>query len=113
MQRSSPVLETLTRRLTDTPQEFLDEPRIGSRGQVFVPAVVNDLLARISSRAPLSSLDRFQGKDMAADRNRLMLVMVVAWLLSDEWFAAARLPQNDILRVLDETASELAASAGA
>jgi hypothetical protein len=113
MQRSGPPLETLLRRLADTPQEFLDEPRIGAAGQVAVPAVVNDLLARIASRAPLAALQRFHGRDRASDRNRLMVALVMAWLLADDWFEGARLPQAELLRVLADTGAELAACAGA
>lgn len=113
MQRSGPPLETLLRRLADTPQEFLDEPRIGAAGQVSVPAVVNDLLARIASRAPVVALQRFQGRDRASDRNRLMVALVMAWLLADDWFESARLPQVELIRVLADTGAELAACAGA
>lgn len=113
MHQPGPELETLLRRLADTPQEFLDEPRIGAAGQVFVPAVINDLLARISSRAALPQLERFRGKDLAADRNRLMVALLIAWLLADEWFGGKGLAQADLLRVLHETAAELAAGAGA
>lgn len=113
MHQPGPELETLLRRLADTPQEFLDEPRIGAAGQIFVPAVINDLLARISSRASLPELERFRGKDLAADRNRLMVALLIAWLLADEWFESKELAQADLLRVLDEAAAELAAGAGA
>src|SRR5690242_6745476 len=113
MDQPGPQLETLLRRLADTPQEFLDEPRIGSSGAVFVPAVVNDLLARISNRAALPALQRFQGKDVTVDRNRLMVSLIISWLLADEWFESKRLPQTDILRVLEETGRELALHAAA
>lgn len=113
MRQPGPPLETLLRRLADTPQEFLDEPRIGAAGQVFVPAVVNDLLERISTRAAASALESFRGKDRAIDRNRLMVTMVITWLLADDWFENIRLPQADLLQVLNQTATELAACAGA
>lgn len=110
MHQPGPLLETLLRRLADTPQEFLEEPRIGDVGQVFVPAVVGDLLARIASRPGFEQLDRFHGKDKSKDRNRLMVTLILTWLLADEWFEGKGLPQADLLRVLDETARELAAS---
>jgi hypothetical protein len=113
MHQPGPPLETLLRRLADTPQEFLDEPRIAAVGQVFVPAVVNDLLARISTRAAVLALEPFRGNDRAIDRNRLMVTMVMTWLLADEWFERLRLPQADLLQVLNETATELAAYAAA
>lgn len=113
MERPGPPLETLLRRIADTPPDFLDEPRIGSAGLVHVPAVVNDLLASVSQRAAPAALERFRGKDAAADRNRLLLTLVMCWLLADEGFQAAGLPQPELLLVLDDTARELAAHAGA
>lgn len=113
MNQPGPHLETLLRRLTDIPPDFLDEPRINSSGQVFVPAVVNDLLFRLGERVPLTVLERFQAKNGIADRNRLALVMIIAWLLADDWFVTARLPQADSVRLLDETARELAQGSAA
>ena len=108
METPGPTLESLTRRLTETPPDFLDEPRIGSNGSVVVAALVNDLLARLGLRAERTVLDRFQGKSAKADRNRLMVVMVMVWLLADDWFASAGIDQGKALGLLDETANELA-----
>ncbi|MDR2209512.1 MAG: hypothetical protein LBE22_11140 [Azoarcus sp.] len=108
MDQSGPHLEILLRRLADIPSDFLGEPRIGQNGEVFVAAVVNDLLSRLGERAPLTVLERFQAKKGGADRNRLMLTMIVVWLLADDWFVAARLPQADCVRLLDEVVQELA-----
>ena len=44
MDREGPILEALTRRLAETPEEFLTEPRVGNVGQVHTAAVVGDLL---------------------------------------------------------------------
>jgi hypothetical protein len=113
MERIGPLLESLTRRLAETPTDFLDEPRIGDRGTVAVPALVNDLLHRHGARAPLAALERFGGKPGKPERNRLMLVMITVWLLADEGFLGAGLAQADLLRLLDETVGELAAAAAA
>jgi hypothetical protein len=102
-------LETLTRRLSETPPDFLDEPCIGTAGQVFVPALVNDLLNLHGARAQAATLVRFHGTDAKTDRNRLALVMIAVWLLADEWLVAARIPHADAVRVLDEVVAELAA----
>jgi hypothetical protein len=110
MQHPGPPLETLLRRLVDTPAEFLAEPRIGTRGEVFVAAVVNDLLARFGARAGPAALARFTARDAGADRNRLMLVAIAAWLLAHEWFRLAHLPSAQVLSVLDEPMAELAAA---
>lgn len=112
MQRSGPPLETLLRRVADTPPNFLDEPRIGSVGVVSVPAVVNDLLASLSQRAALADLERFRGMDPATERNRLMLTLVMCWLLADEGFRPTSASHTDLLSVLDGASRELAAHAG-
>jgi hypothetical protein len=106
-----PPLETLLRRLADTPPDFLDEPKIGASGVVRVAAVVNDLLARGPGRASLQELQRFAGRD--ADAARLRMVLVMAWLLADDTFQLAGFARADVLNVLDATAGELAASAPA
>ncbi len=122
MNRTGPVLETLLRRLADTPPDFLDEPRVGAageRGGIFVPALVNDLLSRLSHlssrpghRISRDALEPFHGRG-PADRNRLALVMILVWFLADEWFEQARPEQEAVLRLLDATAAELAESAAA
>lgn len=108
MHRTGPALELLTRRLLDTPPDFLDEPRIGKTGQVVVPAVVNDLLQRHGARAPLQALRRFESSDARQDRNRLAVTLVMAWLLAQDWFVAQHIAQDALLALLDDTAAELA-----
>jgi hypothetical protein len=108
MERIGPILEVLTRRLAETPPDFLDEPRIGASGHIFVPALVNDLLRLHGARAQAATLVRFHGKDVKSEHNRLALVMIVAWLLADDWFVAAGIRQEDILRVLIDAVAELA-----
>ena len=44
MPAEGPMLETLLRRVAETPPDFLREPRIGSAGEIHVMAVVHDLL---------------------------------------------------------------------
>lgn len=111
MHISGPPLETLLRRLADTPPDFLDEPRVGASGQIYVAAVINDLLAHGPGRASLQELQRFDGHD--ADVGRLRMALVIAWLLADDEFRLAGLGRADLLNVLDCTASKLAALAPA
>ncbi|MCL2591231.1 MAG: hypothetical protein FWD67_10255 [Betaproteobacteria bacterium] len=126
MNRIGPVLETLLRRLADTPPDFLDEPRVGNQGEIFVPALVNDLFSRFGYRVSRDALQTFYSQkhplglpahlvpnQETADRNRLTLVMVLVWLLADEWFEHAHLEQEAVLRLLSDTTNELAASATA
>ncbi len=110
MNNAGPPLETLLRRLSDTPPDFLGEPRIGNSGQIAVSAVVNDLMAKIARRLSPERLETFRGRDARADRNRLTLVLVMSWLLADEWFASAGLAVEELTALLDEAARELAAA---
>jgi hypothetical protein len=101
-----PPLETLLRRLADTPPDFLDDPRIGASGQVFVAAVVNDLLAQGPGRASLAELQRFEGR--SADAGRLRMALVMAWLLADDALREQSASRAYVLNLLEGTAAELA-----
>jgi hypothetical protein len=108
-----PPLERLVRRLLDTPPDFLDEPRVDTRGRVVVGAVVNDVLRLHGACASTADLAAFRGSSAKADRNRLSLAAVAAWLLADEWFLGRGLALPALLAVLDGMAGELAAGAPA
>jgi hypothetical protein len=110
VQREGPLLETLTRRLAETPPDFLDEPRIGERGSVVVPALVHDLLRMHGARAGRDVLLRFASNDARADRNRLALVQIGCWLLADDWFLGAGCSGEALLARLDGDLAELAAA---
>ena len=123
MQQQGPILETLTRRLAETPEDFLGEPRVGTRGSVQTAAVVNDLLQLLGYEARLEQLGSFlsrssaapAGKEAAAlkdagqERNRLAVTLLLCWLLCDDWFKQARPGLEAILQLLDADAAELAA----
>lgn len=113
MQREGPLLETLTRRLAETPPDFLDEPRIGERGSVAVPALVHDLLWMHGAGASREALQRFASSDAHSDRNRLVLVQIGCWLLADDWFLRAGCRGDALLARLDGDLAELAAAAPA
>ncbi len=110
MKRPGPSLESLTHRLADTPGEFLAEPRIRDVGTVSVPALLNDLLLMHGARAPVVTLAPYHGTTLKADRNRLALAMITAWLLADEWFIAQRLKQSDLLLVFSSALADLTAA---
>ena len=80
MQREGPVLETLTRRLSECPPEFLASPRIGAAGKVVVPAVVADLLREIGGESTGNvKPEAFHSKTPWQQRNRLSLILVACW----------------------------------
>ncbi len=108
MTREGPLLETLTRRLAETPPDFLAEPRLGTAGGVHVDAVVADLLRDLGG-GPLEreALTAFRSAAPGRQRNRLRLILIVCWLLHDPWFRArglASAAQRLLERGLDELA---------
>ncbi|MEO6062695.1 MAG: hypothetical protein ABIQ99_12225 [Thermoflexales bacterium] len=115
MQREGPPLEALTRRLAETPGEFLAEPRIGRLGSVNVAAVIADLMLDLGAQ-PLSDpqAGAFTSADPRKDRNRLSLTLITAWLLRDDALkealggASPAERQASLLGVLTENARELA-----
>lgn len=113
MQLEGPILESLTRRLAETPEEFLAEPRIGQTGRTHVAAVVGDLLQLLHTSAQAGELARFAGSDARRDRNRLGIALLLCWLLSDDWFRQTKFEATEILDLLDREARELAAQAAA
>jgi hypothetical protein len=108
MEREGPALETLLRRLAETPEDFFAEPRIGHTGQLDTVALAADLLRRLGHTPAGAALTSLRGADATRDRNRLMIVAVLCWLLADDWFPAQDFTADAVLRLLDEEASELA-----
>jgi hypothetical protein len=108
MKEMGPPIEQLTHRLSETPPDFLDEPKIGQTGRIHVDAVVNDLLQNLGMAPDAEHLDRFRGSSAFEDRNRLSIVLLLCWLLHDEWFQKASLDINDIWSLLYIEADALA-----
>lgn len=109
MTREGPTLETLLRRLAETPEDFLAEPSLGQEGAVEVPAVVADLLRLLGAKPQGADLSVFLGLNPRRDRNRLGLVLVASWLLADEWFQTARLDGALVVALLRDDLAALAA----
>lgn len=108
MQQEGPILESLTRRLAEAPEEFLSEPRIGQTGRIHVAAVVGDLLQLLGSSGQGDELNRFVGADARRDRNRLGITLLLCWLLSDDWFRGVKIERGAVLSLLDSESNELA-----
>lgn len=112
MNRIGPILETLTRRLAETPADFLQEPRIiGYPGKVSVAALVNDVLRMLGNVLPVENLERFEEPHAKMHRNWLVLTMVVLWLLTDEWFLKQNLSAHSVTQLLDQAIFDLAQGA--
>jgi len=112
LSREGPPLPALLQRVAETPKDFRAEPRIRAAGEVHVDAVVGDLLASLGAEVGTGALERFGGKG-PADRNLLAVVLLLCWVLADPWFVSAAPTKTELLTLLGETASELAATTSA
>jgi hypothetical protein len=129
MEREGPLLESLIRRLAETPADFLAEPRMGQSGRVETAAVVGDLLrllnieprpeqlnAFVSRRGPLTTADLPEYAERNSPefsqlrhaRNRLAIALVLCWLLADDWFRRAGLDADHLFQLLNDGTVELA-----
>lgn len=97
------------RRLAETPDDFLAEPRIGATGEVVTAALVADLFQRLGQPVSAAALGPFTSAE-ARDRNRLILIAVTVWLLGDDWVAADHVALG---KVLGERVADLAAASRA
>ena len=85
MEGIGPPIESLTRRLAETPDDFLASPvRKGERKPINVPAVVSDLLRDIGGR-PLTETHAKELKRNETER-QLTTILITTWLLHDDWF---------------------------
>ena len=94
-----PPIERLTRRLAETPADFLENPT-PPKGTTAVntAAVVSDLLVDLGG----SLLTAVEAKAFAPNRGsrHLTTILVSCWLLHDEWFRDARRFSRQVKRLL-------------
>lgn len=112
MQKPGPPLDTLIRRVIDTPPEFQAEPRIGQHGVVHVDALVGDIAGALGQRVAAGELRRFAATDANA-RDRLALALVAGWVMADPWFRGAGITPLDLVRAVDAAATSLSPHAPA
>jgi hypothetical protein len=102
-------LEPLLRRLAETPFEFLGEPKIGPLGDVFVAALVHDLLVGLGLGCDIAFLKPFGADVKPQRRNAHKLVMISVWLLSDPRFADMPLSSSALRDLLTDLIPAMAA----
>jgi hypothetical protein len=91
MKAEGPLLETLTRRLSECPGDFLTDPLIGGEGTVHVAAVVSDLVADMGGQRLSTEAARGLWPDRPPPSSSLLKATLVAsWLLHDPWFLERR-----------------------
>ncbi|HEX8833330.1 MAG TPA: hypothetical protein VF719_03980 [Abditibacteriaceae bacterium] len=96
MKTEGPQLESLLRRLAECPADFLMPPFSGTakdaargipRGEIYVAAVVSDLLRDLGETTPQSTTEfELSSRNRPEAINRLHCILIGCWLLHDEWF---------------------------
>jgi hypothetical protein len=107
MDREGCELSRLMRRISETPLEFLEEPRLGQHGTVAVSAVVGDLCRSYGCDPGSAALDAFAIGTPKSDRNRLRVSLLLTWVLAESCFRALDLRGAPLLPLLLQGASEL------
>jgi hypothetical protein len=90
MKQEGPLLEILTRRLSETPPDFLADPRVGDRGSVYTRALLNDLSRLHGASEVDPRVTQLAEPTTPARANRARLAQVLSWLFAEEWFLAAK-----------------------
>lgn len=103
MKTEGPALESLLHRLTETPEDFLAEPRIGGSGKVNVAAVIGDCFAPLGISVPPAHLTEFGSHES----NRQSISLLLAWLLAEPWFREQKISAGDVMETLAKTSAEL------
>ena len=112
MTRDGPPLETVLRRIVDTPPDFLAEPKIGKRGVVHVDAIAGDVAALLGGAVSRTGLHRYTATD-SREQNRLAIALLACWVYADAWLRAAGINPQEMLNALDALSNELAPHAPA
>lgn len=116
MQREGPFLEQLTRRLADTPRDFLEDPSPADPANISVVALVNDLMNAHGTRLSDAELKPFVDPGQSkkdAHRNWLTVCAVGCWLAADETLRQTGIPSKGLMKFLLETTRDLASAASA
>ncbi len=89
MQAPGPQLETLLRRLSECPPEFLEACH-GPNGAQIIAAILCDHFRVVQSldNSRFVSYLRSSNNPTAGDQRTWELLSIAAWLLHDEWFKA-------------------------
>jgi len=103
---SGPPLERVMRRLAETPDDFLAEPRIDHAGELVTAALVGDLFHMLGHAPKTQDV---LPADLR-DRNRLQLTAVAVWLLADDWVTTAAPDRAALATLLGDRIAQLAAT---
>ncbi len=113
MNKIGPPLPAITRRISETPADFLGEPCLGGGGSVAVAALLGDVFHELGLETPLAVLSAFVPDQPVTQRNRCKLGAIAAWLLADDWLRAARPSPDEVTDFVLSALPELAAQTNA
>jgi len=105
MNEEGPQLETLTRRLSECPSEFLGDEK------VVTAAVVSDLLRDLGAAESLTmqqaaAFGYGAKKNVKGHEKHLRIVLIACWLLHDAWFLQNK-KHNGVLTLLKSGLTDL------
>lgn len=106
MNTEGPPLELVTRRLVETPEDFLADPRVGAHASVVVAAVVADLLRQLGATPKPEDMTTFTQRH--AEARALAITLLLGWMLADPWFVEHRPSDESVVSLLAEGARQLA-----
>lgn len=103
--QQGPLLETLTHRLSECPQDFLLDPT-----QLNVLAIVNDTIEALGGAIDMETSRAFNSIKIPdnLEKNRLQLTAITCWLLHDDWFVRESRFASQSMRFITERLPELA-----
>ena len=110
---AGPTLDTLLRRLLETPPDFLAPPRRAGSGSVHVAAVVGDVFAARGLPLPPALRATLSGELPGVSANQLSVAAVAAWLLADPHWQQVPMQAEHWPGLFAEALPGLAASAAA
>lgn len=113
MNKIGPPLPAVTRRIAETPSDFLGEPRLGGYGAIAVDALLGDVLHGLGITPPLAVLAAFAPDRSPSQRNHFKLGAIAAWLLADQWLHSAAPDAAELAEFLLTALEELAGQASA
>ena len=110
MKHEGPLLEALTRRLSETPADFLLPaiPINAVATELHLTAVLNDHFIAMGSPPTNEMLTKFRKSSASFTTNHTSLIAIAIWLLHEEWFLKRRDLAPPMWKLLTEQLTSLA-----
>lgn len=109
MKHEGPKLESLLRRLSETPDDYRVE--VCASVSLPLPVLVAKLAQGLGRPVPAEVLASFAARADRIDPKQRALVRIVCWFLADPWFQNAAIKPEQLLSFLEIELSELATHA--